>query len=256
MGDLADDRVAYNEREVGAILRRAADLQAREENTAIGAGITLGELERASADIGIDPRFVRAAAAEHEREGLTASAGLIELRREVSVEVTDETWEEMVAELRSTFGHPGTVSRSGRAYEWHLKREPDPETRPSVQVTVRTRDGRSEIVILSSVGTIATVSWLVGGLSGLGASLLTVEPLARDGHVPVLIGLLIAAGIMGSTLLATYGGLTPWLRQDRRKLNRLLNLLATRAEEELEERPTHIPAPVADLEIQPLWFGR
>lgn len=249
MGDAAENGKAYGEREIGAILRRAAELQATHDGAAAAArtGATLVDLEQAAADVGIEARFVRAAAVEHEgRTPDSVPASLVELRREIQGEVTDETWDEIVAELRRTFGDPGTISRSGCSYEWHWSGD-----LCIAHVTVRPRNGHSEIEILSPVRNVVAMSWIMTGIGGLFALLVSLVPLAKHGHAPAPVLLAIAAAIIAATFLGT-PWLAGWLNRDRRKLRRLLDRVASQAEQAMETSSAPPSVKAGETEAQPL----
>jgi len=56
----------YSEKEVGLILRRATEFQRSEPSAADPTGLTLAELEEVASEVGIDPAYLRRAAAELE----------------------------------------------------------------------------------------------------------------------------------------------------------------------------------------------
>jgi hypothetical protein len=76
----------YSEKQAGAILRRAV-----ERSAAAGAegssGISLAEMERIAAEIGIDPQHVRAAAADVSGGSTTGTPGVIDLEQIVPAEL-------------------------------------------------------------------------------------------------------------------------------------------------------------------------
>src|SRR5437764_11565147 len=58
----------FTEKQVSAILKRAAELQtARGDAADPAAGFSLAQLQQAAAELGIDPGFLEAAAAEMEK---------------------------------------------------------------------------------------------------------------------------------------------------------------------------------------------
>lgn len=125
---------AYTEREIAALLARAAELQQAAPDAPLGPTLSLPEVERIAAEAGLDPAHVRAAARELETGAPRTAArpGQRTLERWLDVPFSDVAWEEAVAELRHR--HPGTnwaqytamgtlvpggdLSRVGAAHEW------------------------------------------------------------------------------------------------------------------------------------------
>src|SRR5687767_4431886 len=88
----------YGEEETSAILRRAAEMQARRlgESSEAANGLSLAEIERAAADIGIRPEFIRAAVAEQTGPRIHfVPRGTFELRRVLSGSVSEALFREM-----------------------------------------------------------------------------------------------------------------------------------------------------------------
>ena len=54
----------YGDKEIGQILKRATEFQAREPSAPSSSGLTLPELEEVAVEAGIDPRFLQRAALE------------------------------------------------------------------------------------------------------------------------------------------------------------------------------------------------
>ena len=54
----------YGDKEIGQILKRATEFQAREPSAPSSSGLTLQEPEEVAVEAGIDPRFLQRAALE------------------------------------------------------------------------------------------------------------------------------------------------------------------------------------------------
>lgn len=124
---------AYTEREIAALLARAAELQQAAPDAPHGPTLSLAEVERIAAEAGLEPAHVRAAAREMGA-GVpvpTSTPGRRTLERWLDVPFSDVAWEEAVTTLRAR--HPGTnwaqytagsyapggdLSRVGAAHEW------------------------------------------------------------------------------------------------------------------------------------------
>ena len=96
----------YDEKQIRALIERAAELQAQ-ENASDGPGLSLAELEEVARASGIDPKYIRAAAAERGRMGTVRStkpsATHIYAERIVDGELDEDAWGDVVAELRHRY---------------------------------------------------------------------------------------------------------------------------------------------------------
>jgi hypothetical protein len=82
----------------------------------------------------------------------------VDLERVVAGELTDEVWEDVVAQLRRTFGDPGTVSQVGQAREWVMTGE-----HRRMHASLVSRGSRTRIQMLwSHAGALATARILWG----------------------------------------------------------------------------------------------
>ena len=114
-------------------------------------GLTLEELEEVGRAAGLDPAFVREAAAdalrpEPVRLTRTVLGVPTEIRRErfVRGEVTDEAWAQVVMDLRQRFNKAGVVTEIGPVREW---RSVAGDNRQAVVVTLTAeRDGTRAVV--------------------------------------------------------------------------------------------------------------
>src|SRR5687768_3068307 len=145
----------FNEKQAGAILRRAAELSSASSTGGSSGGTTLADMERIAAEIGIDAAHVRAAAAELTRSPAGNTAGIIDLERVVPGELSDEAWEAVVADLRRTFSNPGTTSQVGLAREWSLKGEMG-----HLHASLVSRQGHTRIQILENHSSALGLSWV------------------------------------------------------------------------------------------------
>jgi len=114
----------FTEKEAGEIVRRAVESQSRLPRSTSGEGIAEQELRAAARELGIDDAAFDEAV-EAQANGLQpAKAGLFggPFRHESEVildgPVDDACWEDIVAEVRRTYGEPGKVEKRGTTYEW------------------------------------------------------------------------------------------------------------------------------------------
>src|SRR5688572_20400881 len=96
----------YGDKEVGAILRRAAELQSSDAEgmTPADLDLSIDDLERIASEVGIDARHVRKAASELDGGNLAppsfhwaGAPSVVNLERTVEGEITTEAWEDAVA---------------------------------------------------------------------------------------------------------------------------------------------------------------
>ncbi len=115
----------YSEQEVRRILELATRDRGVRASAPSASGLTLPEIQSIGAEVGIDSALVaRAAAALDDHPhiqtravfGVPFATGMtVTLPRAL----TDEEWDQLVAELRSTFGASGRVRSEGSYREWH-----------------------------------------------------------------------------------------------------------------------------------------
>jgi len=143
----------YDEREIGAILKRSAELskQAAPPNA---DGLTLQEIQTLAEEAGLDPALVSRAAAE-----LAASSG-VQANRDLAgstlsystdidlgVEVDNDTWEMMLSAIRTHFDDPGTVQSREGILEWT---KGGMDFSKKAQVSIRKTNGGSRLSIFWS----------------------------------------------------------------------------------------------------------
>jgi hypothetical protein len=167
----------YDEKEVGKLLERATELQ-REDPARAGVtgGLSLAELEEIAAEAGIDPAFLRRAAAEmasgaRSAEGWERVTGerLTLIREAVVPGELDQTGFERVAEaIQLNASESGQPSLLGRTLTWQA--ETAGKTRV-VQVVVTSRDGETHIRAVERLHQMASglfAGTVVGGGVGIG----------------------------------------------------------------------------------------
>lgn len=177
MSDRHDLPRLYDENEVGKLLKRATELQREDPvRTAASGGMSLAELEEIAGEVGIDPRFLRRAAAEMasggtEPEGWERITGeRLTLVREAVVpgELDQDGYERMVEVIQRTAQEHGQPSLLGRTLTWQA--ETASKTR-TIQVTVTSRDGETHIRAVERLHQMASglfAGTVVGGGVGVG----------------------------------------------------------------------------------------
>ncbi len=273
------DRV-FTEEEVKAIIRRASERQEEEaeRGEAREHGLTLADLEQLGAEVGLDPRHLRAAADEVRTGRRTAVQAETETDTHVIVEhwveqpFTPEAWEDTVALLRSRFGvdmgmwygrsGAGRVEQVGRAHEWVHMSQLGVETR----VSASEREGRTRLILSQRVGHASSKveGVMYGALIGLVAGGIGIAV-----WMEVLGGSSVGLAFIVTALVATLIAapiITRLDRRWRRKKQRELKTLAADIEDVFEaaspqaeavgpeaaSRPGTEAAPAARLDLDSL----
>lgn len=185
----------YDEREVGKLLERATELQRQEGSRSLTpGGMSLSELEEIAAEAGIDPRYLRRAAAEMVSGGTEASGWErftgepLTLTQEAVLpgELPPEGFEAVVGAIQATAREHGQPSLLGRTLTWQAE---TPGKSRTLQVTVSVRNGETHVRVEERLHQLASglfVGTTVGGGSGVGIGM----------------GLPLALNVFGSALLA------------------------------------------------------
>jgi hypothetical protein len=142
---MADRR--YDDKEVGEILKAAAEMQSGLIDSSAPGGMTLTELQRVAGELGIDPEHIGRAARELGTSPKPSSrykSDSLLIERTVDGELSDETWDELVTELRRFAGKPGKSEKAGNSREWTGKAGAG-----SVMLSATTRRGRTRLKLLA-----------------------------------------------------------------------------------------------------------
>jgi len=185
----------YDEKEVTRLLKRATELQ-REESRwpAPSGGLSLAELESIAGEAGIDPRWLRRAAAEMDTGGSSGTLGArlageeTSLSREMVIpgELPESGFERMVLVIQRVSREHGTPSLLGRSLTWQVEA---PNRNRSLQVVVGVRRGETLIRVEERLGQLA------GAVFGVSVG-------AVGSTVGFAVGLPVALEVLGSGLLA------------------------------------------------------
>ncbi len=167
----------YDDKELAAILRAASEAQAEGISPDDSKGLTLPEIEKLAAEVGIDPRHVAAAA--ERLEGAPRGSRPFALFGALASERLDRTgegafdetgWEDAIGELRKCFGSAGEVSRVGSSREWLARTDMG-----SAHLTAQPRGGQTRFRLsLDRTGMITTL-WMLGSIAAfLGSMALAI----------------------------------------------------------------------------------
>ncbi len=192
MSEPKEQRRRYSDKEVGLILKRAAELQRQgPDSAAEGSGLTLSELEGIATEAGIDPGYLRRAASEvdvHGRpegwEWLAGGPVTIRFERTLPGELPQSGFDRLVPEIQKAAAGHGQASMVGRTLSF---RSGTSQSGRSLQVTVSARDGQTYVLIEERMHGIA--GGLFGGIMG-------------GGGLGLGLGLGIGLGELGSIAFA------------------------------------------------------
>lgn len=245
----------FNEKQISAILRRAAELQTDAPTTE--SGLTLDELQHVAAEAGIAPEFVARAA--REVQGGAASARergfafwgapvTIHEERVLGHVLDEDEWGALVQEAQRIYGQSGTVSGVGQTRSWSYGNR----SHNTGGLTVTTRRGRTIVTVHRNL------TQEIGATFGPGSSIGIVSAMlvAMEAMVGMPLAFRIAAAV--ALLFAVYLGaravVATMARVQRRKLAAVLDAAETLAGE-TEARRAEPAQNTASDPISPLELG-
>ncbi len=245
MPDALDRSRRLGDKEIGLVLKRAAELQHREPGAGgagggtvgggEGSGLSLAELEQVAQEAGIDPEYVRRAVGELDGAALPGDYNvflgaptLIEQQHTLAGEVREAAFELLVEEIRTVMHDVGAVNTLGRSLTWHSTNFQRP-----VQITVAPRGGRTRIRVEEKLGNLAggLFGGIMGGVGGGGMGAAMGIGIGALGS-PVAAAVLATALLFGSYFLAR-GIFRSTVRRRSAELRRLVERLAEQVAEAL-----------------------
>lgn len=215
---MPDDKI-FSEQEVGAIVRRAVELQEK-AGSEYKPGVTREELGKLASEIGVDPKFLdlainEAGSSKSVQGPLNLTA---EFQRVIDKELAPEDFDILLKHLRrGNRRHPITqVGRSLTGQAW---------TGASLaNVDVSSRKGRTKVTVKST----PIIAYLAAMHAPLIGSFIALSSLAASGNI--LLGLAIVLPILLLASLA-FGALV-------RKGHQKAHELADKLTQEIEEQGT------------------
>jgi hypothetical protein len=209
--------MSYDDRQAASILKKAAELQSASAGGEGETQLSIDDLKRIGAEVGIAPEMVEEASRRMGNSG--SRGGRVSTERVITVdgELGERDYEEVVAILRSEYGHPGTPSTLGSAYEWSAG-----ET-GGMHLSMMPRGGKTTITVSQRRDGIV-VAWILSGIFSFMGILLPLIKMGKQGEI--LLGALYAVCItlflMGSTLLFTRAA----AEHSDRKLDEVMDRIA------------------------------
>lgn len=215
-----------------------------------GDGMTLEELIRVAEEAGIDPQAIRSAAerlddisAEEPVPWWTGVRPYTEIARTVPGEASGDNWDEIVAELRTSFRGPtGEASQLGKSSEWYGGSE-----LTATQFSMTPLDGRTRIKVRLTAWAVPLFAF--GGTVFFGgvATFVTITKLLKSGvtQAPGITAALVVLLWLGA-LLMTRLVVGSWyqrkLRQMGEALDRAQRVLGISAASRIQADRVPIPS--------------
>jgi hypothetical protein len=241
----------FSDREIQAILSRAAELQRRRGNRSDSpdgsepSGVSLAELQSVATEAGLDPALVQQAATELEYRGargrtspLLGERTLQESRRHLDAQLTEEDLQELLVTLDTVAGEAGqgTVSRS--TLSWSTDTAIAMRNGYHTRVQVRSTRKGTDISARTELGNLA--GGLYGGLTGgfgLGGGLGVGLGVGLETLNSVPFAVLVPIGFIGAAYLLARTIFGAIARHRRRRNTHIVEELASAAEDLSGEAP-------------------
>ena len=249
MADIPNRTKQYTDAEVGAMLKRATELQ--EQAGLDDHTLSLAEIEQIAGEIGIDPAFLRVAATEasqmssNSRGSLTGAPFSVEAVRVADGEMSEEQWADVVQEIRRYMGGTGLSSEIGRSREWsRFVGEGDGRFNlSSSHAFVRPAKGRTTIELRRSVRGLAFLGYPIAVVVGL----LLPEVIFDGLALTALEKLAILTGSVGGGVGSVRLGIGLWVERAHRRIADLADRIQQIVEQDstlenvlLEEPTVHL----------------
>lgn len=221
----------YSEREIGAILKRATELQDdRERTTGITPeGLTLDEIEQIAYEVGVDADLVRRAATEMVYTGTPEKrwyflGGPLRTEHQATVPThpTDENLDEMVVVIREQMGQKGSFEKLNGALTWTAQEHGSQDEVSIVPEGEQTRiQGRQFFF---------GIAMLLFFLPLFLTLVIGSAYLAEEVGMPMLLEIALLMGAMLTVFGMGRGGFKLWTQKQRRKMATLVQHLGEMVE--------------------------
>jgi len=209
--------MSYDDRQAASILKKAAELQSARAGGDGDPKLSIEDLKRIGAEVGIAPEMVEEASRRLGTRG--ARRGKLNTERVLTVdrELGEREYEEIVAILRSEYGHAGTASTLGSAYEWSAGEM------SSLHLSMVPRDGKTTITVATRRDGIV-VAWLFTCIFNFLGIIIPLAIMGKRGQIltGALIAICVTLFLVGGTTLLTRSG----ARRADRQLDEVMERIA------------------------------
>ncbi len=210
IGGMSERR--YDEAELAAILRSAAEAQAEDfSGNGESAGLTLREIERLASEVGIDPKRIASAAASLDvrpkkvrKFQMFGPPATETFERSFDGELDEAGWEEVIADLRQTYGMAGEISRVGSTQEWKASSDT-----LSVHLSATIRNGRTRFRLNINQSGALTAGWMFGFVTSF-MSMMGFIAICKKAHVDPLMGFIIFGFVLTALYFITHRLICRW----------------------------------------------
>ena len=240
MPDTPESARQYSDREVRLILKSAVELQQRRADRAgeHSGGMSLAELEQVAVEAGLDPNFVRRAAAQLDAGAAPSDHNVflggptqVILERVVNHTIDAARFDTLLDVVRAVTHEVGEVSTVGRQFGWKGRLDG-----AKSDVTVSVGDQRTTLRVRIQLDEVALGHFMLKtGMLGVAGGLITTAAAATAlGPLALALG----GGILGSTYLWSRYGLRGSTARFRARGHELLDAMVERiGETARESRP-------------------
>ncbi len=214
----------FSEADAQRIFARAAERQ--HEQGKAESGLSIEELEEVGRAAGLDPEFVREAAMSALLPDPAATTKTVlgiplAFRRERFIRgtVTDDTWAQIVMDLRRQFDKPGLVTDIGSLREW---RSVASDSQQPVTVTLSPERGGTRVVIEQSQTNTALglgIATATNAVMGTIFAIMALTGIEGDMFIPAIVMLTFAAVFGGGA----YGGMRTYASTQTTKFDATLD---------------------------------
>ena len=218
MSDTPLVRRTYDRDEVALILREAAQLDehavtapASATSADVGAdGLTLAEIERAAAEVGIGPSAVATASLSVAIRAAHVGTDRVHVVHEIAGELTRDAYERLVSEIR-TLAAPSDLRRTADGLEFEVGKASGAPG--SLLVQLRSNDGVTTMELWSHAPTLTSGDLATCGLFGIPVGLFPIVAMS-GGQWPEL-GVALALGTAGAAAGTGIGAMARRWKLDR-----------------------------------------
>lgn len=213
--------MSYDDREAASILKKAAELQAAASGGGAHSRLSVDDLKRIAAEVGIAPEMVEEATRRVGARGTRRGNLNVERVLTVDRELGEREYEEIVAILRSEYGFAGTPSTLGSAFEWSAGEM------TSLHLSMVPRDGKTTIKVSMRHDGIV-VAWLLTGIFNFIGIIISLAIGAKKGEflLGALIAICVTLFMVGGTALLTRRGARKADRQLDEVMDRIADMVA------------------------------
>ncbi|MBN2732744.1 MAG: hypothetical protein JXR26_09970 [Balneolaceae bacterium] len=209
----------YNRDEISKILKRAAELEHKDNIDDDSDGLTVEELQQVSREVGIHPKYIHLALDELKNPAQSFASSLwggpfsYNLSDMTAGTLKDEQWEEVVSEIRRIHGGIGKTSKLGNTFEWEQRKKEV----GYVQISLSPKKDHTNIRINANYRYFASMVYIMTGIFGFVAYAILLD----ETNLPLLTQ--IFASLLGipALLAGARFYLSYWIGKKRKIYHKL-----------------------------------